>query len=530
MKTARFLSPVSRRRVGVVAATVMLMMAMVGAAAAACTNPAGDAGHVIFNTTVKTMQYCNGSDWINTGAVIPNAPQTGCVSPTGVAGQVIYASDQGVVQFCNGQSWVDTACAAKRKPNGPGCGGEVAGTIRYNSTHNELQFCDSTDWVAMGWACANDLTDPVWNSPTTYSYTAMLGQPFGFVPSVSDDGPSLNFSQQGTLPTGITFNSANGEVTGTPSALGTYTFTIRATDASANIVERTFTVDVVPAEVVVHIAANTNNVNLQSLFSGADWADAAKTKRVIVDPGVTVGSTAAGTAAMLTGTGRGKDLVIENKGTIAGAGGAANGGAGGHALNVQQGSVTVQNSGNIYGGGGGGGRGGNGGAGSYSSTVTEGPLNEFAMYHWYADGSEFQVYWGGNQLVYGYTGATSWSDGTWTYYKGAGTVSPYYFWISRSRSTNIPTSGGAGGNGGRGQGSDGAATAGLTGAAGGTNAGTGGTGGDGGAYGTAGSAGATGASGNASGGLAGSAGGAAGRAITGSGYTVTNTGSILGAY
>lgn len=356
MKTLRrFLSFASRRRACAVAATVVLMTAMIGTAAATCASPAGEAGSIIFNTTVKTMQYCNGTDWINAGAVIANAPQTGCVRPTGVAGEVIYASDQGMVQFCNGQSWINTACAAKRKPNGPGCGGEVAGTIRYNSTHNELQFCDSTDWVAMGWACANDLTDPVWNSPTTYFYTAMLGQPFGFVPSVSDDGPSLNFSQQGTLPTGITFNSTNGEITGTPSALGTYTFTIRATDASANVVERTFTVEVVPAEVVVHIAANTNNVNLQSVFGAADWAGAAKTKRVIVDPGVTVGSTAAGTAATFTGTGRGKDLVIENKGTIAGAGGAHNGGAGGKALQVQQTGVTVVNSGNLYGGGGGGG-------------------------------------------------------------------------------------------------------------------------------------------------------------------------------
>ena len=423
MKTLRRVLSFASRRVGVVMTAVLLMTAMIGTAVAACTNPAGEAGHVIFNTTVKTMQYCNGADWINAGAVIANAPQTGCVSPTGVAGEVIYASDQGMVQFCNGQSWINTACAAKRKPNGPGCGGEVAGTIRYNSTHNELQFCDSTDWVAMGWACANDLTDPVWNSPTTYTYTAMLGQPFGFVPSVSDDGPSLSFSQHGTLPTGITFNSANGEITGTPSALGTYTFTLRATDASANIVERTFTVEVVPAEVVAHIAANVNNVNLQTLFGAADWADAAKTKRVIVDPGVTVGSTAAGTAAMFTGTGRGKDLVIENKGTIVGAGGAPNGGAGGNALQVQQTGVTVLNSGNLYGGGGGGGKGGTGGGGQYSTTVNE-PASG-----WYGDIYYYNVYRekGGNGLYewyWNYSFITSTGDtgavtvGGYTYYRG----------------------------------------------------------------------------------------------------------------
>lgn len=523
-----------------VAFAVTSMTVMAGSAFAACTNPAGDAGHVIFNTTVKTMQYCNGSNWINAGAVIPNAPQTGCTMPEGVPGEVIYASPTGVIQFCNGSSWVNTACAAKRKPNGPGCGGDVAGTLRYNSTHNELQFCDSTDWVAMGWACPTDLSDPVWNSPTTYSYTAMMGQPFGFVPNVSDDGPTITFSLQGTLPTGATFNAATGGVSGIPSALGTYTFTIRATDASANIVERTFTVDVVPAEVVVHIAANTTNVNLQSLFSGADWADTSRAKRVVIHSGVTVGSTSAATAAMLTGTGRGNNLVIQNSGTIAGAGGAANGGAGGHAINVQQGSVTVQNAGNIYGGGGGGGRGGNGGGGYWVNTVSEGPVYNAnwesggPFYYYWIDpyGSAIQIVW--NDVNTGYTPGgnySSYSYGGYTYYRhGSPDGSIYFHAISRTSSSNVNTTGGAGGNGGRGQGSDGAATAGLTGAAGGTNAGAGGTGGAGGGWGTAGTAGATGAAGNNGAGLAGNAGGTAGAAITGTAYTLTNTGSILGSH
>lgn len=513
-----------------VAFAVTSMTVMAGSAFAACTNPAGDAGHVIFNTTVKTMQYCNGSNWINAGAVIPNAPQTGCTMPEGVPGEVIYASPTGVIQFCNGSSWVNTACAAKRKPNGPGCGGDLAGTLRYNSTHNELQFCDSTDWVAMGWACPNDLNDPVWNSPTTYSYTAMMGQPFGFVPNVSDDGPTITFSLQGTLPTGATFNAATGGVSGIPSALGTYTFTIRATDASANIVERTFTVDVVPAEVVVHIAANTTNVNLQSLFSGADWADTVKTKRVIVNTGVTVGSTSAGTAAMLTGTGRGKDLIIENNGTIAGAGGTGNGGAGGNALLVQQTGVTVVNSGNLYGGGGGGGKGGTGGGGYYGAS--EGPVANGSYFYeqWLGVGASWRVVWAGVHKAGGATwnGPTSvvGNDGA-TYYKG-GHYSGALYYVSRSATAY--TSGGTGGNGGRGQGSDGAATAGLTGAAGGTNAGAGGTGGAGGGWGTAGTAGATGAAGNNGAGLAGNAGGTAGAAITGTAYTLTNTGSILGSH
>ncbi|TKW60849.1 MAG: hypothetical protein DI628_08145 [Blastochloris viridis] len=519
---------------------------------AVCSTPAGDAGHIIFNTTTKTMQYCNGTNWVNTGTSQPSATQTGCTTPTGVAGEVIYASSTGVVQFCNGQNWVDTACAAKRQPNGPGCSGQPAGTIQYAAAHNELQFCDSTNWVAMGWGCSHDLSDPVWNGPTTYSYSTMQGQPFSLTPSVTDDKPGLVYSVQGTVPTGLSFNPSTGAVSGTPSALGTYTFTLRATDTSANYVERTFTIDVTPAEAVAYIASNANNVNIQSLFSGADWANSTRPKRVVINSGVTVGSTNPATAALLTGTGRGSNLIIQNSGTIAGAGGAANGGAGGPAINSQQTGVTITNAGNIYGGGGGGGRGGNGGsggAGSIQQVVQEGPYYS-SSYRWYfMDFGGYyygDIVWAGTTLRInnGNEPASPWAYGGYLYYKsypsGEGPNAIY-----RTYESNTPTTGGAGGtggNGGAGQGSNQARANGVggsAGAAGGTNAGTGGTGGtggNGGTWGVAGTAGATGntgGSGNAGAGLAGAAGtagGAAGAAITGSGYTVTNTGSILGAY
>ncbi|TKW60811.1 MAG: hypothetical protein DI628_07940 [Blastochloris viridis] len=131
-----------------------LVLASPVAVWAACTSPAGNAGAVIFSTTAKTMQYCNGTNWVNTGASVPAATQSGCTNPTGAPGAVIYAKPRGVVQFCNGQDWVDTSCAADRSPNGSGCGGKAPGTIQYSSTANELQFCDSTNWVAMGWGCA----------------------------------------------------------------------------------------------------------------------------------------------------------------------------------------------------------------------------------------------------------------------------------------------------------------------------------------------------------------------------------------
>ncbi len=294
-------------------------------------------------------------------------------------------------------------------------------------------------------------------------------------------------------------------------------------------------------EVIAYITANTNNVDISNLFNSTDWADTNKQKRVIINSGVTVGSTSAATAALSTGTGRGGNLIIVNKGTVAGAGGAANGGAGGHAINVQQGSVTVQNSGAIYGGGGGGGQGGTGGPGTGASVIREpatgerykfsNPSTFWNVNHNSQTGQYFSsVYWNtSSELKYVTGNVGSITHGSYTYYRGTSKGSGRYG-IYRTSSVISSTIGGIGGNGGRGQGSDGAATAGLTGAAGGTNAGAGGTGGAGGGWGTAGAAGATGGAGNNGAGLAGNAGGAAGAAITGSGYTVTNTGSVLGAY
>jgi len=291
------------------------------------------------------------------------------------------------------------------------------------------------------------------------------------------------------------------------------------------------------SEVIAYITTNTNNVNISSLFSSTDWADTNKQKRLIINSGVTVGSTDAAMAALRTGTGRSGNLVIVNQGTVAGAGGTANGGAGGNALLVEQVGVAVLNSGTLAGGGGGGGKGGNGGDGSYTTTTRQPTSGEYysvsgTTYYWTVGTGSASITWAGALAGNPGTSATSYKVGSWTYYRGVshgGSPSTRYG-VYRVATNTVSTNGGIGGNGGRGQGSDGAATAGLTGAAGGTNAGTGGTGGAGGAYGTAGASGGTGTAGNVSAGLAGTAGGAAGAAVTGTGYTVTNTGSILGSY
>ena len=326
-------------------------------------------------------------------------------------------------------------------------------------------------------------------------------------------------------------------------------------------------VETYAAVVVATITANAQNVNIQSLFTLQDWTTSWKKKIVVINAGVVVGSSNPTLPALTTGTGRSGPLEIIVNGEVQGAGGLANGGAGGPAIQVQEVNVTIINNGAIRGGGGGGGRGGNGGqggAGSYTATVREPSSGDLYSGNRSSvttgvvqGGSRIWVrndwYWGGTRV--GGTSGSSLSAGGYTYYRGSVKES----WTSNSRDETYTYTnsgiyrtsnqsfgstggaGGAGGNGGRGRGFDGNLSAGIVGTAGspgGTNAGTGGaggTGGSGGNWGTAGSVGntgATGASGNAGAGLAGaagSAGGPSGGAIIGVSRTLQNNGVINGA-
>ena len=131
---------------------------------------------------------------------------------------------------------------------------------------------------------------------------------------------------------------------------------------------------------VEYTASNSTDINLQTVF-GDDWA-ADKEKIYIIPSGVTIGGTGSN-AAILAPTNMGGTLLIDNSGSIIGAGGNRGtggyspggwvrfqihvnngdpGGAGGHGINIQSANVTVNNNsgGQISGGGGGGGGGGTG--------------------------------------------------------------------------------------------------------------------------------------------------------------------------
>ena len=282
------------------------------------------------------------------------------------------------------------------------------------------------------------------------------------------------------------------------------------------------------AEAVVTLTASADQVSIRHLFNETDWTEA-RTKRVIIPNGVMIGSTNPAIASLMSGTGRGGSLIIENFGAILGAGGSPNGGAGGVAFIAEQPGIVFFNHGLLLSGGGGGGPGGQGGPGSYVDSGSEtSTFNNWAA-PYYSWSSEGNLYWNTTEPLVrnlGYN-ATVWQSGIYTYHREAWVNGGYG--ISRSWSQTIYTAGGPGGAGGRGHGHNQTPLNGSPGSAGGTNAGTGGTGGAGGDWGAWGAPGATGTPGNNGAGYSGAGGGAPGAAILiPANVNLTNTGTIAG--
>ena len=277
-------------------------------------------------------------------------------------------------------------------------------------------------------------------------------------------------------------------------------------------------------EIIVYITSNSVNVNVQSLF-GVYWTQNVP-KRLVINPGVVVGSLDPSAYALIIPGGVVSTLRIDNNGSIQGAGGVGSGVQGGNAIFAGSAGITINNLGTIYAGGGSGGTGGTGGAGYYKLGIqysgirgvdpirADGPFPEIALQgctaackstfgsNYYADTPCGYILIGRDlgcssvckfdiSIVGDYSSYESYLD---CIYAGV-----CYDAITSSESwtctTDVYTAGGVGGNGGPGQGYNQSAAGGSGGFDGGTNAGQGGPGGTGGAFGASGGNGFVGANG-----------------------------------
>ena len=314
-------------------------------------------------------------------------------------------------------------------------------------------------------------------------------------------------------------------------------------------------------ELVVTISANTTNANMLTLITNAYGAPTTPGNyRLIINSGVTVGSSTSTAALTIGDFPNGSIINIENNGTIVGRGGTAGalgtgatghttapsgsaGTSGGDAIYATYADQTMNiiNNGNIYGGGGGGGGGAGGGKGGDGRVISPTTLytpQEYStvapatFWQWFNDNRSNSVLWRGSPEASGF------SDGTTNVaitpvgangfpnadraYRGTlrntfvvppstskfGPIAGYtqYRYNVYLRYYGTTTTlydggnGGPGGVGGVGQGYNQSNTSGAGGSAGATGpgpAGNGGTGGTGGPGGTYGVSGSSGGNGNA---------------------------------
>jgi hypothetical protein len=71
-----------------------------------CSAPAGTAGAMIYNTTSRVVQWCDGNTWHAAGPIGPTGPNGGCSSPTGAGGDMMFNALYNKMQYCNGDQWV----------------------------------------------------------------------------------------------------------------------------------------------------------------------------------------------------------------------------------------------------------------------------------------------------------------------------------------------------------------------------------------------------------------------------------------
>jgi hypothetical protein len=248
-------------------------------------------------------------------------------------------------------------------------------------------------------------------------------------------------------------------------------------------------------EIIKYITATSTNVNASSYFTSDEWTSSAP-KRLIVNSGVIIGATNTSNYALNIPSGFGGSFILDNYGSIQGAGGAANSGTGGNAIFAGAAAISINNQGTIYSGGGGGGQGGTGGSGYYTYNTVVAENRGYYRNRGGDCGCPGNWYcWPGSQYM------NNSSDPCC----GGGQRTPNECFCCTENVTytiRVDTSGGTGGYGGVGRGynqlASNAPIYGQTNGPvdGGTGAGRGGTGGGGGDWGTSGGDGTKGANGN----------------------------------
>jgi hypothetical protein len=124
--------------------------------------------------------------------------------------------------------------------------GRIVGTASTKGTWSNIvvRVTDSTGSTAGTPAFSLAVTDrlPLTLGAAT-SYSAFVNLPYKLTLPVSNAIGAVAFVQTGTLPAGLVFNASKGEISGTPTSLGTFSgISVTITDSVGGTVTKTFSI------------------------------------------------------------------------------------------------------------------------------------------------------------------------------------------------------------------------------------------------------------------------------------------------
>ena len=293
-------------------------------------------------------------------------------------------------------------------------------------------------------ATANTLYSPP-ATVTSNTVTVNINPPPAPSVSLSSGSNSIAYNSSTTLSwsssnatsvNSSTDNFAGSNLSGSNVSTGnltqskTYTIVVGGLEGQTATSSVTINVEA-PPEIVKYITANTTNADAQSYFGSTDWTRSVN-KRLVINGGVVVGSTNPSAAALSITAGVVGAFVLENNGSIQGAGGlggvanGGNGGKGGNAIIINNkgtgGTVSITNNGSIYAGGGGGGAGTKGGRGGDGGPTDTTELLGFERYNSNKLGLHFY---------------TSYAAGEFLAINEYYVENTNYFWVTRETDSSI---------------------------------------------------------------------------------------------
>jgi hypothetical protein len=186
------------------------------------------------------------------------------------------------------------------------------------------------------------------------------------------------------------------------------------------------------------LSSDTDNVNIFNLFGNPVDSD---DFILIVDTGVTIGSTTSTNPSMDTGAlPAGSTLTIINNGNIYGAGGASTA-DGGDSINFQMDTIVDNTNGYIFGGGGGGGLSGENGQSPYLGAWGAESYSYLNTMFGYESGNA-DIYWGGYINTYSYArpaqnGYAICTDSISAYQEGTFVSESHHYWIYKIKKATI---------------------------------------------------------------------------------------------